>query len=101
MTIYIDPEYKCYTTAAENRRGIETDYFNGKCAAYVEGYIYLPKDETTVINGRTFTGPMVTPWKPYAELKSAQDEYEKNLLNQKITDLETELAAAKILLGVD
>ena len=30
MTIYIDSDYNCHVSAAEGRRAVETDAFNGK-----------------------------------------------------------------------
>ena len=42
MTIYIDSDYKCYVSAAEGRRAIETDAFNGKCPEWIESYRFVP-----------------------------------------------------------
>ena len=30
MTIYIDSDYKCYTSEADGRRAVETNFFDGK-----------------------------------------------------------------------
>ena len=33
MTIYIDSDYKCHTTTADGLTAVETDVFDGMCAA--------------------------------------------------------------------
>ena len=81
MKIYIDSEFKCRTT---NPDGIyievETDFFNGKCAAYIEGYRFIPSGEIwTRADGKNFRGEMITPWKDYDVLKAAQEQYERDL----------------------
>lgn len=76
MTIYIDSDYKCYVSAADGRRAVETDAFNGKCAEWIESFRFVPADETWVQeNGVMFRGEMVTPWKELGEAYVAQSEY--------------------------
>ena len=76
MTIYIDSDYKCHVSAAEGRRAIETDAFNGKCAEWIESYRFVPADETWVKeNGEMFRGEMVSPWKDLGEAYAAQTAY--------------------------
>lgn len=88
MTIYIDSDYKCYTSSADGLTSIETDAFDGKCPAYVEGFRYIPSGSTwTRSDGMTFQGEMIAPWKSWAELDAAQKEYERE---QRITELETQ-----------
>lgn len=78
MTIYIDSDYKCYVSAAEGRRAVETDFFDGKCRAFVEGYRYVPAGETwTRTDGAVFAGEMISPWKNYSILAAAQAAYEQ------------------------
>ena len=81
-TIYIDSEYKCHTTNSDGTfREVETDFFDGKCDAFIEGYRFVPSGESwTRSDGVVFTGEMVAPWKDYNELDAAQREYEKELL---------------------
>lgn len=80
MTIYIDDNCKCYTTPAEGRREIETDFFDGKCRRFIEGYLYVPEGETwTRSDGEIFHGTMITPWKDYALLEEFQQQYEEML----------------------
>ena len=78
MTIYIDSDYKCYVSAAEGRRAVETEFFDGKCKALIEGYRFVPAGERWVKpNGVFFRGEMVTPWKDYNYLRAAQEAYEQ------------------------
>ena len=76
MTIYIDSDYKCHVSAAEGRRAIETDAFNGKCAEWIESYRFVPEGETwTREDGEVFNGEMVSPWKDLGEAYAAQAAY--------------------------
>ena len=82
MTIYIDNDYKCHTAPGDGLTEVETDYFDGKCAAYVEGYRFVPTGQTwTRPDGVRFDGEMVSPWKPWRELDSAQRAYEQEQLD--------------------
>lgn len=75
MTIYIDDDYKCYVSAADGRRAIETDEFNGKCPEWIESYRFVPAGETwTREDGEVFTN-MVAPWKDLREAYIAQEAY--------------------------
>ena len=81
MTIYIDSDCKCYTTPANDRRQFETDFFDGKCAAYIEGYRYIPEGETWEReDGIVFHGFAIIPWKDWRELDEAQRDYEREQL---------------------
>ena len=82
-TVYIDFEFKCHTTNNGSMTAVETDFFNGKCDAFVEGYRYIPDGESwTRVDGVVFQGEMISPWKDYNELDSAQREYEREKLAQ-------------------
>lgn len=88
MKAYIDSEYKCHTTNPDGTfREVETDFFENKCTAFVEGYRLKPSGETwTREDGAVFSGgEMIAPWKPYGELAAAQAQYEAD---------QAELAAA-------
>ena len=91
-TIYIKPNtFECYVTNDGMMLEVQTDYFDGKCDAYIEGYRFIPKGETwTRSDGLVFHGEMIAPWKPYPELEAAQAEYEKE---QRIAALEDKNAA--------
>lgn len=92
-TIYIDSDFKCHVTNDGTMTAVETDFFDGKCDTFIEGYRFVPAGESwTRSDGIVFQGEMISPWKPYNELDAAQREYER----QKLADAETALA---ILLG--
>ena len=75
MTIYIDSDYKCYVSAADGRRAVETDEFNGKCAEWIESFRLVPAGETwTRGDGEVFTN-MVSPWKDLGKAYAAQTAY--------------------------
>lgn len=81
MTIYIDADYKCHTTPGDGLTVVDTDYFDGKCQAYIEGYRVVPSGQTwTRPDGVTFVGEMVSPWKSWRELDAAQRAYEQEQL---------------------
>ena len=81
MIVYIDKEFKCHVNPAEGLTPAEDAYFDGKCAAFIEGYRFVPSGENwTRSDGTVFHGEMIAPWKDYAELDSAQREYERQLL---------------------
>lgn len=93
MTIYIDAEFKCHVTDDGTMTAVDTDAFDGKCAAYIEGYRLVPAGETwTRDDGVEFSGEMIAPWKPWAELDAAQREYER----EQFADMQ----AALSVLGV-
>lgn len=84
-TIYLDAEFKCHVTNDGAMTAVETEFFDGKCDAFVEGYRFVPYGETwTRSDGEVFEGEMVSPWKDYAELDEAQREYERQLLDESI-----------------
>lgn len=88
--IYIDHEFMCHTTNPDNTfKEVETDFFNDKCTAFIEGYRFIPSGESwTRSDGVVFQGEMIAPWKDYAELDSAQREFER----QKLAEYKAELA---------
>lgn len=93
-TIYLDSEFKCHTSNDGTMTAYETDFFDGKCDTFIEGYRIKPADETWVReDGEVFSGgEMIAPWKDYDELDAVQREYER----QQMADMEAALA---ILLG--
>ena len=94
-TIYLDSDFKCHISDDGTMTAVETDFFDGKCDAYVEGYRFVPDGESwTRSDGKVFRGEMIAPWKPYSELDAAQREYER----ARLADAENALA---ILLGGD
>lgn len=76
MMIYIDSDFKCYTSNADGRRAIETNAFNGKCKEWIESYRYVPAGEVwTRDDGVMFSGEMVSPWKDLTDAYAAQAAY--------------------------
>ena len=98
MTIYIDSDYKCYVSAAEGRRTIETNEFDGKCPEWIESFRFVPADETwTREDGEVFKGEMVTPWKDLSNAYAAQAAY----VTAQNAQYEVALSEIEVALGVD
>lgn len=68
MVVYVDAEYKCHTVDDGTMTAVEDRFFDRKCDTMIEGYCY-----------DTSKGYVqIYPWKPYAELEAAQEQYEKD-----------------------
>ena len=79
--VYIDSDYKCHVTNDGTMTAVETTFFDGKCDTFIEGYRFVPSGESwTRSDGVVFFGEMISPWKPYSELDTAQREHERQLL---------------------
>ena len=81
-TIYIDSEFKCHTVNDGDMIAVETDFFDGKCRQYIEGYRFVPAGQSwTREDGQVFSGEMVAPWRDYGILSGfqevAQEEQDK------------------------
>ena len=76
-TIYVDSGHKCHVQNDGTMTPIETNFFDGKCDDFVEGWCYEIES----------TGTAIYSWKPYDELDAAQREYELAL----IADMQTAL----------
>ena len=88
MKIYIDNDYKCHVTDDGTMTAVETEFFNGKCDEFIEGYRFVPSGESwTRADGEVFAGEMIAPWKDYSELDAAQREYEREQLADAIAAL--------------
>lgn len=68
-TIFIDSEFKCHTSNDGTMTAVETDFFDNKCDAFVDGFCCEPRENSTAIYF----------WKPYAELAAAQAQYELDI----------------------
>lgn len=78
MTIYLDSDYKCHVTDDGTMRAVETDFFDGKCTEFIEGYRFVPSGETwTREDGHKFTGEMITPWRNYTQLSAIQNAVDR------------------------
>ena len=93
MTIYLDTEFKCHVTSSEGYTAVETNDFDGKCDAYIEGYRYVPEGSTwTREDGVDFTGKMIAPWRNYNDLRDSQYNYMETELvkaNENIAELDS------------
>ena len=95
-TIYIDSEFKCHVSDDGTMAAAETDFFDGRCDMFVEGYRFIPEGESwTREDGTVFRGEMIAPWKPFDVLTAYQQEYERGgaLLNEVlggVTDVQQE-----------
>lgn len=89
-TIYIDADCKCHVTDDGTRTSVETNFFDGKCDTFIEGYRFVPAGESwTRADGIVFPGEMIVPWKSFEELDKAQREYERKLISEYAEALKT------------
>ena len=80
LTIYLDADYKCHISNDGTMRAFEVSFFDGKCAAFIEGHRYVPEGETwTRSDGKVFGNGMLTPWRDLALLEKFQAQYEAQL----------------------
>ena len=81
MRIFIDNDFKCHVADDGTMTAVETDFFDGKCKEFIEGYRFVPVGESwTRSDGEVFEGEMVAPWKEYDELDEVQRSYEWKLM---------------------
>lgn len=90
MTIYIDFDFRCHLTNDGTMRSVETDFFNGKCKTYIEGFRFVPAGESwTRADGKIFTGEMISAAEDYATLAKIQEQYEADMA--QMADMQTAL----------
>ena len=69
-TIYIDADFKCHVTNDGTMAAVETDFFDGKCDAYVEGQMVQLWSEKMVKSFLVLKwlqlGKIMTNWMPYS-----------------------------------
>ena len=83
MIVYVDREFKCHLNDDGTMAEVQTDFFDGKCQTFIEGYRFVPAGQTwTREDDVVFHGEMIAPWKDYSELDAAQRMYETNLLSE-------------------
>lgn len=76
--IYIDSDFLCHASAGDGLREVETDFFDGKCPEFIEGYRFIPAGESwTREDGEVFAGEMVTPVRDYDALAEIQGAVER------------------------
>ena len=95
--IYTDSEFKCHVTNDGTMTTVETEFFDGKCDAFIEGYCCessgIPEARE---NGEVFTDGKIYPWKNLSELDVAQRESERH----QLAEYESALAEIEAALGV-
>lgn len=98
MKIYIDSDFKCHAADDGNMTAVETDFFEGKCAPYIEGYRYVPAGESwTRPDGVVFDGEMIAPWRDWKELDEAQRAHEREQYAAMAEELADARAALEML----
>lgn len=76
-TIYIDSDFKCHVADDGTMTAVETDFFDGRCDAFIEGYRYVPIGDSWIrSDGIVFHGQMIAPWKDSVLLSAYQAQYE-------------------------
>jgi hypothetical protein len=79
--IYLDDQYRCSVTNGENKTEIETDFFDGRCEEFIEGYCYIPKNEKWVNkNNIEFMGETIFPIADFNKIDSIQRSNERAAL---------------------
>lgn len=77
MTIYLDNNFLCHLKDDGTMQAVETNVFDGKCTAYIEGYRFVPACESwTRSDGVVFHGEMIAPAEDYSALAKAQTQHE-------------------------
>ena len=97
--VYIDNDFKCHTSDHDGLyTAVETDFFDGKCDAYIEGYRFVPAGKSwTREDGVVFPGEMIAPWKDWRALDEAQRAYEREQLaayEQAMSEIEAALGVS-------
>ena len=103
MKIYIDNDYKCHVTDDGTMRAVETDFFDGRCSEFIEGYRYIPAGETwTRADGQVFTGEMIASWRDYSQILEIQTAVDRTQAQaqQTINEYEQALSEIETALGV-
>lgn len=78
MKVYLDSDFKCHIADDGNMVAYETDFFDGKCAAFIEGYRFVPAGKSwTRPDGVVFQGEMIAPFKDSQLLDTVQSLYEE------------------------
>lgn len=80
MIVYLDSDFRCHLMDDGTMKEAETDFFDGKCAAFIEGYRLIPAGESwTRSDGVVFHGEMIAPAEDYSALERAQAQYNADL----------------------
>ena len=80
MIVFYDTDFKCHPTDDGTMTAVETDFFDGKCDTFIEGYRLVPEGASYVReDGVVFHGETIAPWKDYDTLAAAQAQYEQTM----------------------
>lgn len=94
MRVFIDSEFRCHTTNQDGTfREVETDFFDGKCDIFIEGFCY--DDSKGYVQ--------IYSWKPFGELDATQWAYEREQLKSlsaQNAEYEAALSEIETALGV-
>ena len=76
--VYIDTDFRCHVTDSGGLTPVDSNFFDGKCTRYIEGYRFVPAGESwTREDGTVFTGEMIAPAEDSRLLEAAQAAYEE------------------------
>ena len=79
MKIYLDSDYCCHVENDGTMREFDIDAFDNKCQTYIEGFRYIPPNESWLRNdGVRFYGESLFPFIQYHILEQMQFNYEKD-----------------------
>ena len=77
MTVYIDSDFRCHAAPGDGRTAVEAEYFDGKCAALIECYRFIPAGQVWVRrDGEVFAGEMIAPHMDITVAQALQAEYD-------------------------
>lgn len=88
MLIYLDSENRCHAADDGSMRSVEDSFFDGKCAAFIEGYKLEEKDGLRHIY----------PFEDSRILEAYQKQYEAML--PELEQIKTDLADADEALNI-
>ena len=104
MMIYINTDFKCHTVAGDGMTAVETTAFDGKCAAYIEGYRFIPAGHSwTGEDGTVYLGEAafpVTDWEALDKLQRAYERAQYEALTTQNAEYEAALSEIEAALGV-
>jgi len=90
MKIYTDNDYKCHTLPGDGLREVETDFFDGRCEAFIRGFRHVPEGESWQReDGDLVHGPMYAPFRSFDSLMGMQSMYDS--LSPQLEDMESAL----------
>ena len=78
-TIYLNANFECSVTEkADTVQTVQTDFFDGKCDSYIEGYRFVPDGQSWQrSDGAVFQGQMISPYKDSMLLEEMQRLYQE------------------------